>query len=270
MKTNSLIRRLMVVAAFHVAACLCHAPISSAQSPAEKLAAGGKRTDRPDPPPGPLLRSAPEFSQWTISYIYPEDRKNAAGAALPASLHPHPTQAHTAKTRDVVHEIVTDNTGKQTETWFSGRTQYIKPPGEVLWRTSSNSDKDAGHDLYHTEELPPSGFRGLDWITPQNYVGTIPYRGGQSALVFVPSGPDKAKVGADTNMKAFFDSQNIFAYIDAETRMPLFVKNNDEMRAFVFGAPPGEMQVLPADLAQQLKAAEDNRTRLGAPALRPY
>ena len=126
---------------------------------------------RPGVPSGPLLQTAPDFSQWEITLSYPKPPKNRP--AEPSSekpVAPVPVRLSkivTTKTREIIHEEETDSNGQRSEKWHVGSLQYAQPPGKSVWYESDAGklpDGSASDPSY--SPLPASGFRELDWISP--------------------------------------------------------------------------------------------------------
>src|SRR5215210_2978768 len=88
-------------------------------------------------PSGPLFGSVPEFSQWEINFSYPKnEKKKKAAAVISGQTIPtgHPlSKSVTTKTKDIIHEEISDVNGSQTDKWYIGRLQYTKPPGQSIW-----------------------------------------------------------------------------------------------------------------------------------------
>ena len=55
------------------------------------------------------------------------------------------------------------------------------------------------------------------------------------------------------------------AYIDLETRLPLYVQFGDQKRSYQYGAPPQAPLTLPAGLTDALKAYLVHMQKLAAP-----
>ena len=95
----------------------------------------GLQAGKADPPSGPLLANAPEFSQWIVTFTYPEEKETASELTPPK---PKPayfkTLVHavtTTKTHSVVHEVFVDEQGQQSDLWHVGTAQYQKQPGSA-------------------------------------------------------------------------------------------------------------------------------------------
>ncbi len=232
------------------------------------------RAPLPDAPSDPLLQSAPDFSQWEITFIYPKDPKSQP-TAKPSGKDPSaaglcPGKSVTTKTRHIVHEDSTDIDGHHSEKWHIGTLQYARLPGQTVWfesdagRLADGTAIDANYSPF-----PASGFRDLDWISRTTYLGTLKFND-RDCLVFTPD-ETTGKVSADRAQQlANWESLPTVACVDAVTRLPVLVRINGETRRFTFCDPPAEMQVLPSDLAEQVKKAEEARTRLHQQPQRPY
>ncbi len=235
------------------------------------------QADRPplaDAPSDPLLQSAPDFSQWEIAFTYPKDPRSQPTAKpsgkVPAATAICPGKSVTTRTRQIVHEDVTDLDGQRTEKWHIGTLQYARPPGQKVWFESDAGGLADGTAIdANYSPFPASGFRDLDWISRTTYLGTLKFND-RDCLVFTPDdSPNNVSVDRAQQL-ANWESLPTVACIDAVTRLPVLVRINGETRRFTFCDPPAEMQVLPSDLAEQVKKAEEARTRLLQQPQRPY
>jgi len=225
---------------------------------------GGGAKPKPVPPTGPLLNPAPKFSEWVITFSYPQDRPSlktgAPSPELPPLAPSLPRKILTTKTGDVVHEQTQDVSGKVFEKWQDGPKNYIKPPGQTTWgvlwhRGANNNTSDPNFPL------PENGFRGLDWINATAYAGTIKTEAG-AALVFLGLGADYVDLSDPKSAKDKLANESTVAYIDFQTRLPSSVKEDDVIRTYTFTTPPSAMQKLPADLTNEIKKGNESRAKL--------
>ena len=216
----------------------------------------------PRPPSGPLLASAPSYSQWVVEFAYPQ----------PASAPPRPPSPDdqyktksitTTKTGQIIHEEIANGLGQVDDHWYIGATQYFRPPGAKSWLESHAGDNGAGMNY---SGLPAKGFRDLDWIVASNYIGIVEHAGHQY-LVFTqsPSAGGRKIPSADG-----YQDLDSYALIDISTRYPAEVKLLGAVRTYRFADPPGEKQELPADLAKVIQDGQEMRARLSQPPPRPY
>lgn len=229
---------------------------------------------KPELPSGPLLGKPPDFSDWTVSFIYPAEASNKpapgiSGQARQAYLDSRPSKVMTTKTRRITHEITKNFGGAQTDFWYEGNTQYYQAPGQTQWLESSDAVSGSGAVDANYRPLPPSGFRDLDWINAENYAGSVPYEKG-TYLVFVPGGYKKLDLRDVSKQKKLLESQPTVAYIDSDTRMPVAVRQGNVTRVFQFNSPPTATQTLPPDLSKAINDGKEARRRLELPAARPY
>ena len=240
----------------------------SAQSPVG-IASPSTKDGKPVLPSGPLLQSAPNFSQWEVTYTYADEQKsNQSSAGKPKPVFTgadtRPRQVVTTKTGQIVHEEQTDVSNRKVELWFNGGTQYGRGGDGTVWFEVGPGAP--GQQNYRP--LPANGFRNLDWISAGNFAGSVP-SGNTTCLIFVPGGYQKLDLSDPAQQAARLKTATVIAYIDATSRLPILVRNRDETRVYRFGPPPVEMQSLPADLASQIKQGVEGRARLYAPAPRP-
>jgi hypothetical protein len=226
------------------------------------------QTSAPVVPDGPLLRPAPGYSAWTITYSYAEDRAPKSpgqqGAIAPGSpdfVLARPRTILTTKTKSIIHEVITDIEGRSRENWYTGSTQYRKEGNSPLW---FENERDLHPDI-HYSPLPANGFRDLDWIAGANFTGKQK-QDDQECLVFKST----QKVTSLDSALPLGKELAVVAYINAETRLPVEVDIDTEIRTYQFGDAPTEMQALPPDLAKQIKAGAAGRAVMGQAAARPY
>lgn len=224
---------------------------------------------------GQPLHAAPDFHQWTITYSYPEDQKtNGQGAAtgaanpFPASMGDPPRTILTTKTGTIIHEETTSVSGKLTDAWQVDGSFYIKYPGQSLWMACEKANpSESATRLRVALLLPPSGFRGLDWIKRQAYAGRTKTDYGD-CLIFVPGG--LSAVGGDLSSQKL-DSFPILAYVDAATRLPVRIRGQDGTRMFTFNQlASNSPQTLPDALTAEIKADNAIQAQRDAAPRREY
>ena len=233
----------------------CLVTSASSQQPSTNL--------RPEPPPGTLLKAAPTYSQWTIAFSYPQDRARQAKDTPLPPLEPNLVRkVVTTKTGNMIHEETLSVSGALFDKWQVDSLFYIKPPGQSYWgecddryvKNNRTSDTNLAF-------LPEKGFRDLDWVSGETYVGVVK-QNDTVFLLFVP-----ATAGTlDFSNPVKIQAQPIVAYVDAETRLPALFKKGGVIQNYIFSAPPANIQSLPADLAKQIKDGSERRAKLfGAP-----
>ena len=244
----------------------------SAQQPAEKTGTPSTR----QVPTGPLLKPAPEFSAWRIDFIYTEEKSSQNSRAISSALVLSQAESErrlqrvdVTKTGKIIHEFAAYLSGKQVDTWDEGSMQYVKQTGATFWLAKNGVGLDGKPNDATYVPFPALGFRDMDWINAKTYVATIAF-GDRSCLVFVRSGADKLDATDSAKLKKQLDTQDVVAYVDADSRLPISMRMGRTVQAYRFGVPPAEMQVLPQDLQAEIKRGEDARARLNVMAPRPY
>ncbi|HEY8994294.1 MAG TPA: hypothetical protein VIM71_06525 [Lacunisphaera sp.] len=225
-------------------------------------------------PAGPLLHAAPDFAQWTTQYSYPDDTKKdgtdaaaAKNVPLPGNLANRPRTLVTTKTRDVIHMETTTVGGAVTDAWQIKGDCWVKYPGKALWTgyTASNPTEIVGK-LRATLLLPASGFRDLTWLDKDAYAGRTKSEWGD-CYVFLPGGH---AANADIS-KGILDAAPIIAYVDAQTRLPVMVRNPDGMRVFKFvQPPPTSVLQIPDVLVGEIKETNAVQVQRNAAPSREY
>lgn len=216
-------------------------------------------------PEGPLLRPAPEFSQWSIDYSYPQDRQDKAGALAP--IDPKlPRKVLLTKTKDILREEVQTVSGVKTDAWQQNGNYFVKFPGNTFWSAYEKPTQlqiESGTAV--TVTVPSSGFRGLDWINQETYAGTVT-SGESTYLIFLPA----ESRNADLSDQKVLQELPTIAYVDAKTRLPVRVKKHEAVSVYKFMPPPGAMLTIPPDLAAEIKAGEEIRAKSNAAPMREY
>lgn len=237
----------------------------------------------PPMPSGPLLKRAPDYSTWSVTcYGHLMESKEparatATGEEKPKEKEPVTMASTVVKTGSTILELNTDTQGKRTEIWHVSGIMVMKLPdaaNPVVW-------PDSGQAYIYSVNFAASDFAGLDWISAKTYTGMAKYQGkdciefkgevspltpsahanemieiGQAKVFGLPV-PQEIKVPA-------------VAYIDLETRLPLYVQFGNEKRTYQYGTPPSAPQVLPAELAGAVEEYAKRIKRLSAPAPRAY
>lgn len=225
---------------------------------------------KPVLPSGPLLQSVAAFAEWTITFSYPEERqKPAPGEPAPAAayLNKRIRTIDTTKTQEIVREVITSVDGSKISEWTLGNTQFRKSADSPLW-LQGQLDSTTG-SAAPGGTLPASGFRDMDWISKDAYMGTIKY-GDKNCLVFSPGAPLNLELLKGAEQMKKLDELGRVALIDATTRFPVEVRMDGVIRYYQFGDAPDMRLTLPPDLLAQIKNGNEARARLLQPAPRPY
>jgi len=230
-------------------------------------AAGQESPAIPKLPDGPLLKPAPDFSQWVITFSYPADKTKKIDSSAPSSfayLNAYPRSVVTTRTGAMTREVSTDLIGRVSEKWYLGSLEYRKIPVDPIWYQNENDSEARGGNINFTP-LPSSGFRGFDGVSAQAYTGTVHYQD-RDCLVFIPDGKGAAPV---TSADQLAGMDNILL-VDATSRLPVEARAKGVVRVFAFMAPPSQKLVLEDDLVAQIKAGNEGRARLNQRPPRPY
>ncbi|EDY20615.1 hypothetical protein CfE428DRAFT_1812 [Chthoniobacter flavus Ellin428] len=237
-------------------------------------------------PPGPLLKRAPDYSTWTVTCQgHPIEGREPVKAATTGEEKPKDKEGKepvimastVVKAGSTILELSTDTGGKRTEIWHVGGLMVMKRSDDAepsVWPDSVQAD-------IYSVNFAVADFAGLDWISPTTYTGMAKYQGrdciqfkgdvsplnpkareeeaiaiGQ-AIAFGQPAPQEVKVAA-------------VAYIDLETRLPLFVTFGKEKRIYQYGTPPTAELTLPAELASAVKEREKQMKRLSTRPAKAY
>lgn len=211
-------------------------------------AQGVGKTEQPLPP-GPLIQKVPACADWTVTYQYGGDAKAPQTSAFPAtpksgrpSRSPRLRQERMIKFRDIVCFLAIDESGGREECWSVHGIQWVTPKGSHQRELAMNEDAP-----YFKADLPIAVFPGFEWIAGANYAGMQNYNEKQCMV---------------------FQQANKMALIDAATKLPVLLKTDEKIAAYVFGPTPRQAPELPGEIAQFYKAEAERTAKMMAPGAR--
>ena len=237
----------------------------------------------PPLPPGPLLKRAPDYSTWTVTFEgHPlEDKEpsktGATGESDPKDKRPVTKVSTVTKTGSTILEQNVEADGQRHQVWHVSGIRIVSVPGIPNPTVSPDY---GGSDIVSIN-FASTDFAGLDWISPSTYAGIVKYQGSdcivfkgtvspltaldqirereaiEQSRAFGQSVPDALKVRAA-------------AYIDVQTRLPLMVIFGEEKRIYQYGAAPTAPLALPQELTNLVSEYAQQIKRLSAPAVRAY
>lgn len=238
----------------------------------------------PPLPPGPLLKRAPDYSTWTVTFQgHPIEETEAVKPATTGEEMPKDKQgkepvtllSSVVKTGSIILEQNVDAAGQRTQIWHvSGIRVVAASPSPVACPDYASAD------IFSTNFVS-SDFAGLNWLSPTTYAGVVKYHG-NDCLVFKGSvSPLGEKAQADEEAyiigtRAIGESAPdalrvpAVAYIDLATRLPVFAQFGQEKRTYQYGTPPSTQLALPPEVAGSLKEYLQRIRRLSAPASRGF
>lgn len=196
------------------------------------------------PPDPPLIVNAPANSQWTITYTLKvaEKEPNGPGEIRERKLRLRysPLIKSKLNIKGSGQMVIYTNYegGLKSETWVLDGQSYELPmrPGDPI----------------KGESRGKSDFSEIYWVTPENFRGTVDFKGRKLHLYetdLADSGNNDPKAKTDSKGPpgappadgvAKIPSQR--AYIDAQTRLPVSVDAGSTVWSYQFAAPP---QVFP-------------------------
>lgn len=254
--------------------------------------------EKPPLPAGPLIKSAPDFAAWQVTFQYPP--KSTAHSAKAGEANPSTpkagriAQCTVTKTLPNRCEVAVDESGQKTVFWCAGKIQYTYRPGynPPFMSIPGNPGDDSYRDM--AQDFPE--FR---WISKENFVG-VKAMSGRDCLVFqaaisraalepekkvdpeweqinrVLTGNIADAGGQKSPGKPLDDPQKTsptaasIAYVDLVTRLPVLLSLPSETRSYKFLPAPTAILPLPGDIAKQVEGFEQYSKKLAQPALRPY
>jgi hypothetical protein len=206
--------------------------------------ANSSENEKLPPLPKPIIRRAPDLSQWTVQ----------PGNA--ASLNREGSQADKDKSSPARTTIVksgkiyfiseVDPLGRKWEKWNVDGKQVTFEPGtnQAIVRTS-------GSNGTTYTNFSSSDFFGMDWVSDQNYVDFKNVRG-RKCYLFREHVKDPL-TGEITVLTAA---------VDSETQMPVFSAVDNIVTTYQFGPPLDA----PLSIPQEVRAALAQQTQ-GLPPL---
>ena len=215
------------------------------------------------PPPSGVLfqKRAPVFSQWTVFCNPAKVQSNTVAdekGGVAAAKAPKFSQIITVtKTKNIIQEQILGANGQRKETWSVDNLQYLTIAGsserQVMDRGAIAKLYAAGIDF---TDFSKTDFPGLEWVTPNDYVGTSKVMG-RDCILFSKTDPEKPQF-------------TFVAHVDMQTRLPVLLQKDNEIRVYQFGAPPQAMLALPRDLQQDLERRAKEREWMARMPARPY
>jgi len=207
---------------------------------------------KPTPPPGPLIQKrAPNFSHWNIitksiaSQGSSDDKK---GGATTGQLK----GVEVTKTGAIIHTILTDQTGQVWNLWNQATVHVvISPNGKDVGFAQRPLDPEAVNPFFI--DYSSSDFFGFEWISAGNYKGEKSYHG-KTCLFFDGSG----------------ESNQMYAYIDKDSRLPLALVKEGQAEIYEFQSPPTQMQELPPNARQFMEQQAQYIQSMANRPLRPF
>jgi len=232
----------------------------------------------PPLPPGPLIKRAPDYSTWTVTYKGQEPVKAATTGEEKTkdkeAKEPITMVSTIVKTGSTILEQNVDEAGQRSQIWHVSGIRVVAGSNPAV------SPDYASADIFSIN-FASTDFAGLYWLSPATYAGIVKYQG-NDCIVFKGSvSPLGEKAQADEQSyiigaRAFGESVPdalrvpAIACIDLATRLPVFVQFGQEKRIYQYGTPPTAALTLPAELAGPMKEYQEKIRRLSAPAARAY
>jgi len=179
----------------------------------------------------PVRRRAPEFSRWVIT-VNPQRSEGGNAAAFDRKVI-------VTKTREILHERISNHSGQQRERWVLGRFQYSQfgPKKEFLPFTRRSISPEGDPDRY--VDYSATDFPGFEWVSPEYFTG-IKKANGRECLVY--------------------SKGDMTAFVALDNRLPVGLVKDGKQRIYEFQPAPQSVLTPPPAVM------EDYRKRAGAPA----
>ena len=193
-------------------------------------------------PPGPLLKRVADFSAWKITYYYPRNAENTKeltdGIDPGMSLLPNvPKRITLTRTKPLWRAEIEDVNGNILDQCWDGNVEMIVAPGS----STAGLAPSAFMGGRSTVNFAQVDFPDFEWISDKTFVGLQPQRG-RSCMVFV--------------------KDDMTAWVDLESRMPVFWQKGTQTRTYEKLATPTSPLTLPAPAAALSEALKKDQERL--------
>jgi len=203
-------------------------------------------------PSGPLLARAPQNTRWEIKYAYgkgDDPKKKAAADTLPpmgdpssgktVSSDPRPRRIMVIKTPEALYEETITLSGDISRRWYFGRFNLeilqLGRNGRVL----PLDTHDRQNELVSAYQR--HDFSDLGWISASNFRG-IQKIGELDCLFFsdevaIPQPTPPPMNPSEVHLAPVAPPPKVatYAWIDAQSRLPLKWQRGSEIRSFWFG-----------------------------------
>lgn len=231
----------------------------------------GQETQKPPLPSGPLLNRTPAHSAWVVI------SQNAAADNAVQNQNPASARSEIVKTGDTIREVATDAKGVRQEIWWVGELRITKVPDAP---TPLIFPDFGGGDIYSVD-YKTSDFSGFHWISPSSYAGVETWQG-KKCLVFKGKVSPLTELGLQQQAQAIAIARELgepvpaevlvpaVAYIDVQTRLPLFAQFGGEKRTYQYGPAPTAPLQLPQEVVGPLQEYLVRMKRLTAPPTKAY
>ena len=237
----------------------------------------------PPLPPGPLLKRAPDFSQWGITYDSPADKAAGHGSAPGKSEAAKPKalkEVQVTKSGSVRRVVTVEPDGSRSEVWCKDSVQALVRPEWKYPVLADNGNKDNPNNSWILD-FSKTDFPGCEWVSAGTYKG-IQKLNGRECIVFqgqmvaaTEDAPAHPASSEDKNSGA--PQFAVSAYIDIETRFPVRVLSGGEIANYKFGPVLQAMLEIPANIREAIEARDKTRkiaasmppTPFGTPASPP-
>jgi hypothetical protein len=187
-------------------------------------------------PEGPLLKKAPDYFAWQMTYAYTAPRTNSNSSSAPPGI---PIGSHLPKmlsytqTKPIWHAVYVDRSDVKTEAWSDGTNRFEVGAKESDVTPISNTQP-GGPEAARSYFNGGVDFPDVDWISRNNYLGT---QKGTPFWVFQAGG--------------------VMVWIDSTTQFPARWQKNDEVRTFQILPDPSEPLALPTKILALSRGLKD-------------
>jgi hypothetical protein len=206
-------------------------------------------------PSGPLINKIGNMDAWKIDFTYAKKEKGGeqgskqeVDSAATASSDPDENifavpnrRIIITYTKPIMHVQIEKTRGAAVHQWSNGEIQYLDLPkmGAFLYNRIPGKNSTEEYIDFRNGQFPD-----MEWISKETYVG-MREAGGRNCLMFT--------------------SNEMTAWVDSETRYPLFWRRGNETRVFQRLEAPGSMLQLPSSITKIDEAVKKDIKRMNTP-----
>jgi hypothetical protein len=212
-----------------IGGCCCLAlTVVGGAEPDRRAAAAAAALEAVPFPGGKVLSPLPDQANWRVTFTY------ADGAADTGHSAPLPVSLTLTKAAPLALAVLTDTAGQRREAWADGFGVYLTTP-DVPYPYAAN------RGIFKESEpwlnSAAAGFPGFAWVAEKNFIGRQKANG---AVCLV------------------FRQDDVTAWIDAATRLPVRWQGAGETREFTRLSPPEQPLTLPENVGELSEKAQRN------------
>lgn len=213
-------------------------------------------------PDGPLILKAPEYASWSMTLVNADNPLSSAASSSPsASSSPVPEWERAVvvkwnfrKAKEIAYVQCVTKGGARGAVWMIGGTQVLQLPGQKSWFV--NRHMASAPDPFWIDQ-GPYGYPYTGIVSENTYQDTVPFIG-QNCFYF------KKQVHDPIEPDPTMGNYDVLVYVDAKSRLPVFVLNRDRGYKYQFFDTQRVDLVPPPEVTNAIQFESKRRERLEA------